>query len=80
MPCFTPPHEQCGHKRDEISEAVCDAIGKIKALESKCVYFKDKSDQATRLLCEVMKNAIIPNISIELAKWWDQHQKWDKKK
>ena|ERR1700722_3477194 len=88
MPCMTeiPKHFSCSHKKDEINNEICDFIDPLKNKISNLIHsrdhYKEHSDRATRILCELLnyikyKCDNIP-YSEDLNRWWDEHQQFDK--
>jgi len=94
MPCYTEPHSYCKHGINEIDKAICDFESAMKKIESefkdlvknynielddRIKYYKDQSDQATRLLCNIL-SFTTEIYDPELKEWWEKHKKYDEKR
>lgn len=77
MPCYTPPHQSCGH-RNELDEKACDAVEAIQSLARTANYYKDKSDKATDMLCRLLNQPFGASIDSDILEWWEDHKKFDK--
>ncbi len=84
MPCYTAPHSECKHDETKTEEILCDLKSSLWNLEKSEKYYKEKSDQATRLLCDICSNhsdnayiRAIVSSNDELRKWWEEHKKFD---
>ncbi len=83
MPCYTPPHSYCNHESKE-DEMLCDAIEPIKKIISSLDYYRKKSDEATSLLCELLKeqhkNNTLTHFPERFQKWYLNHEMFDNSK
>ncbi len=95
MPCYTPPHGYCNHKDNEREHALCDVLSAatrldeenkmiLENLQDKLNYYKAKSDEATRLLCDVLGEIEYQEpgivLSEEVKEWHLKHKEFDEQR
>lgn len=66
MPCYSEP--------PSLNE-------QVRNIEKEIQHYKNKADEATRFLCDIIKSGIEQNPDMALPKelndWWENHKKLD---
>lgn len=99
MPCYTHPHAGCEHEITKIEQLKCDFenfVNNVKnefikaaseydmEMDERVKYYKQKSDESTAMLCELMTEIIIHSPFFKLnemqKEWYNKHKKFDNAK